>query len=60
VRRLGLIELSGAILRRIFPGIVGAADEAASRLFAEVEELHHDHLVDDGADFARDFRALHL
>src|SRR5262245_56824946 len=61
VRRLGLIELSAAVLGRISPRIRRRTNEAPHRLLvAEVEELHHDDLVDDGADLARNFCALHL
>src|SRR5262249_25004971 len=61
VRRLGWVELSAAILARISPRVRRRAHEPPGRLvIAEGEELHHDDLVDDGADLARDFRALHL
>ena len=61
VRRLGLIELSAAILGWVAPWIRRRAYEATGRvLIVELKEVHHDDLVDDGADLARHLGALHL
>src|SRR5262249_14399927 len=61
MRRLSFVEPSAAILGRKAPRIRRFAHKAAGRLvIAKVEEIHHDDFVDDGADLARNLRALHL
>jgi hypothetical protein len=69
VRRLGRIELSGAVLRRQAPGIPGAANETprgsaryvVSPGFAiGIEQRERHHLVDNAGQLARNLAALHL
>src|SRR5262249_16532863 len=61
MRRLSFGEPSAAILGRKAPRIRRFAHKAAGQfVIAKVEEIHHGDFVDDGADLARNLRALHL
>src|SRR5262249_36313962 len=61
VRRLGLVELSGTILRWKSPDVRRCAYEAANRIaIIELKEIHYDDFIDDSADFAWYLRAFHL
>lgn len=56
-----MFKPTASILRGIVPRVWLIADKRADRLvIAEVDELHHDELIDDAADLARHLGALHL
>src|SRR6516225_1634161 len=61
IGRLGLVELSAAIFGWESPGVRRRTHETADRVaIVELKEIHHDDLVDDGADLARHLGTLHL
>src|SRR5262249_27525282 len=60
IRRLDWLQAARPILGRPFP-LIGLSDEGAHRgAFAEVHEIHRDHLVDDARQLPRHAAALHL
>jgi hypothetical protein len=62
VRLLDLIEAAGTVFAGVEPAIGGCADKGARRFIAAVEldPVHDDDFVNDGADLARDLCAFHL
>src|SRR5262249_17392246 len=62
MRLFDLAEPAAAILGRKSPPVRRGANEPALRLFAafEIDPVHYDEFVNDAADLARHFGALHL